>query len=221
MFRKILPLIIVIVLLGAVGYAFYVSNKAIDQNDINRVYKPEDFPVNNQKDPEGTIRLVGQLNRDFGFLRDGSEFSNYDLWIDIANLKYGMSDWVGAEASYFKAISINDKNPLAYLNLGTLHKLGTHNYPLAEQYYLKAMGRITTPYYSDYESFADLYVNFWKERQVDVESIMLQGANNSPEVNRPPYYSYLYMYFKDRDQTKSEEYKTKVLELDPNFNLPL
>ncbi len=123
-----------------------------------------------------------------------------------------MNDFAGADAAYQKAISISDTSPLAYLNLGTLYKLHVPDFPKAEQYYLTALSKDSVPFFSDYESVADLYVNYYKTKNVDIEALMLQGADKISGVDN------LYNYFLTKDAVKAAEYKAKVLKLVPNYS---
>ncbi len=214
------PLAVIIVLAGGV-YLYYWWGQASNPNYLNKTYQVSDFP-NSENPAESKQRLVDQLNKTVVGLRDNTIDSQYSGWIDVGNLKFAMKDYVGAEAAYNQALAIDDKAPLAYLNMGTLYKMGIQDFPKSESYYLKAMERIGSPFYSDYESFADLYVNYWKDKDVDIESIMMMGADKTSEpTQKLPYYVYLYRYFRDNtNQTKADEYSVKILTIDPKFELP-
>ena len=214
--KKIIITVLFLVLAVVLVQFFIDQNK--DPNDLNRTYTIKDFPSADQD--ETSDRLIQSINNSIAFLKTNPNHDVYTSWINIGNTKRALRDYNGSKAAYFKAIEIDDKNPLAYLNLGTLYKLNIGDYEKAEQYYLEAHHRINVPYFSDYESFADLYVNFWPEAGVDVEKLMLDGANRVQGKDKLPYYEYIYNYYKDSvpNTEKVDEYLKLMSDIDPNFD---
>lgn len=185
--------------------------------DISHVYVSADFP-DNILDEESLNRFLEKLNQDYDYLRQNIEYDYYDIWVDIGNTKLGLKDYMGAEEAWLQAIGLNQDRALAYANLANFYKDFKHDYSQAEEYYDLAITKDNIGYFPDYQSFAELYIYYLPEDPYRIETIMLMGADKSPNVNKVPFYYYLYDYFKSKDSTKSDFYYQKVLETDPNFD---
>jgi hypothetical protein len=216
--RKIIWLAGCIVLLAMIVAGIFIAmpRPVKEPNSLERTYSLKDFSYEVKKNAEAP-RFIKRLNTDIAALRNKSTENPYITWIDIGNLKVALLDYTGARAAYEQAITVRDFAPLAYLNLGTLYKMHLHDYPKAEYYYLLAHSKIDYPFFSDYESLSDLYVNYYTEKKVDIERLMLEGADKSKNEDKVPYYSYLYDYFFGKDTTKVAFYKQKVLAIDPAY----
>lgn len=206
-----------VVLLALLGLGLYFFLPR-DPNDINYQYTFADFPDSIVSE-EASTRFIDTLNTSNEALREGRGDA-YTAWVNIGNVKVGLSDFAGAESAYHKAVEVDSQRPLAYLNLGTLYKANIGDYAQSEYYYLRALERITVPYFSDYESVADLYVNYYNERNIDIENFMLQGAEKVDANSQLSYYVYLASYFRKQNNTEKQAlYTEKILEIDPTYNL--
>jgi tetratricopeptide (TPR) repeat protein len=215
------------IFLVALAAAFIVF-RTQDPNDVTRIYSAADFPAVEHNDRTG--ELIRDLNVVLTWLRENSDVSQldkpsawrnqtYNHWLDIGNFKRALQDYDGSRAAYERAIEVDDSRPLAYLNLGTLYKEQLGDYPLAELYYMNALERISSPFYSDYEVISNLYEVFYTEKEFDVEQFWLDGITKISRADQPSFYKYLYDYFKERDPAKSEEYRTIILDINPDFSL--
>lgn len=198
----------------------FVSNRDNSQNntlDINHVYEISDFPSINPAD-EGYQNLVKKLNTDYGWLRDNVDYSHYDIWIDIGNTKYALEDYDGAVAAWQQAIKLNDVSQLAYANLANYYKSHVHDYEKSQYYYDLVVQKDTVGYFQDYLAYADLYINYLPKDVAKVEIIMLTGADKASYQDKFDFYKFLHDFFEEQGDTiKAENYKTKALEIRPDF----
>jgi len=212
---------LIIVLLVALVVVFIYINKKDKQltvmPDITYIYTEADFP-DTDVFPSELPRLVDKLNKDYSYLRDNVDFSHYDIWVDIGNVKQALNDGQGAVEAWQYATTINNLSPLAFANIANYYKSFARDYERAEYYYGLVMERDNIGYYFDYEAYADLYRNYLPENPSRVESIMLLGVDKASPDRKLEFYRYLYFYFEEKnDKAKMETYKNFILGIDPNY----
>jgi len=111
---------VVIVLIGAIIFATQVGDKEEALFSLAAGDHPTwDFEGSYEASEELTLRAQNELERLKGLL-DGVEFSKYDVEIGIAQQYLLLGEGKGSYEHLLLALNINDKKPVAYLNLGNL-----------------------------------------------------------------------------------------------------
>ena len=154
-------------------------------------------------------------------MKNNEALSEYDVWIEIGNIKQGLIDFEGALEAWHYATVLNDISPLAYANIANYYKLFAQDREQAEEYYKIVVTKDNIGYFFDYLSYAELYFFEPHKDLYKAELILLTGADKAQGVSdrQVRYYLYLYdMWIDENDQNKIDVYKAKILELYPNYN---
>ncbi|MFA6308007.1 MAG: hypothetical protein WCS88_00385 [Patescibacteria group bacterium] len=188
--------------------------------DISKIYTIEDFS-DSSLDEESLQNLIKRLNNDQKYLREGtyeSEVQRYDIWVDIANLKFALEDYDSAVEIWEYAITLNNSNPLAFANLANYYKSFANDYEKAAYYYDQAIQKDNVGYYFDYEAYAELYIRYLPEDPHRVEIIMLDGVAKAVGNTKLNFYLFLYNYWNEKgDSNKTAQYKDEILKIDANY----
>lgn len=217
-------IIIIVISLLLVAGVFYLINTQRKKNiyqppQIDKIYQESDFPQSNF-DATAKKEMVDKLNKDYKYLRDKVDYSVYDIWIDIGNRKLVLKDFDGAVEAWDYATRLDSNKNLAYANLANYYKSFAKDYQKADYYYNLVISKDSTGYFFDYQSYAELYIDYLPVDPYKVETIMLAGADKAVGPSKLEFYRYLYTFWQERDnKNKVEQYKAKVLEIDPNYQL--
>jgi tetratricopeptide (TPR) repeat protein len=185
--------------------------------DITKVYSLADFPAA-KITPESAEAMVKKINTDYQYLRDKVDFSEYDIWVDIANTKLALSDYNGAIEAWTYATNLNPISPLAYGNLANYYKSFAKDYEKAEYYYQLVAQKDPIGYFFDYQAYAELYLSYLPRDPYKAELIMLDGVEKASPDRQIDYYAFLLNLWQEEKQvSKVDYYKEKILEINPGY----
>lgn len=223
MFKKRQNSVVILAILAALvlaGFLIYNRQKPepkMTKPDITKVYTLADFPAAKIA-PEELERMVKKVNTDYQYLRDKVDFSEYDIWVDIANTKLALSDYNGAVEAWTYASNLNPISPLAYSNLANYYKSFAKDYDQAAYYYQLVAQKDTIGYFFDYQSYAELYLSYLPRDPYKAELIMLDGVAKASPDRQLDFYAFLLNLWQEEKQTdKIDYYKGKILEIDPDY----
>lgn len=163
LFRGIL-VIIIIVVVGTLGYLYAAKNKGLKQQG-ERV----------EVDPKHTAEVDERIKRIETEIANTPEDSN--LWRALGLQYYVKGDLIPAKDKLEKAIALNPDNYLAYSILGDVTKeMG--DFVVAEQNYRKAISR--NPLYKNgYIKLADFYRMREVNKQSEAGAVLEQAIQNT------------------------------------------
>lgn len=145
--------------------------------------------------------LAGRLQKDPG---------NFDMWLDVGQLKKFFNDYNGAIDALEYAKIVSPENPLAYYNLANVYGLYLHDYPKAEEYYLKAIDYGTNLDYT-YLGLAEFYRDFYKAKFDLVDDVLLRGLKEGVPGDPNMMLQLAYYYKSIGDKKNAINYFTKLL----------
>lgn len=139
---------------------------------------------------------------------------NSKLWFDFGYQKEFLNDHEGAAGAWEQAYSLQPENFVVAFNLGNVFQYFLKDYGRAEFYYQKAL-EIQPRYTSAYQGLADLYRFNWKEKQGELEPLLLKAMKND-EVNQATYLSLLVEFFAGSgDLATAKDYLAKLKGVNP------
>jgi len=111
-------------------------------------------------------------------VEDNTEDAN--LWLRFGNGLAYFSDHEGAIAAWKQTLRLQPVNFIAAGNIGFSSQYFIKDYPQAETYYRQALDADPT-LTTAYQGLTDLYRYNWLEKRVELESLLVEAANNDPE----------------------------------------
>jgi len=157
-------------------------------------------------DEKLTVEQVETINKAFNAAVESlkTDPDSFNDWITIGILKKQVNDFEGARAVWEKMALINPSSSLPLYNLANLYADFLSDADKAESYYLRALQN--SPQDANiYTNLASLYKNKLKDKEGDVESLILKGLENTN--NHPTLLAFLGAYFEEKgDYEKSLHY---------------
>ncbi len=135
-------------------------------------------------------------------------------WFNFGYQREFLNDHEGAVGAWEQAFKLQPLNFVTALNLGNTYQYFLKNYERAEFYYEKALA-LQPSYTSAYQGLLDLYRFNWKEKQNQVEPLLLEAVKNDP-ANELTYYTALVEFFAASNEPgKAKLYLLEVKRLQP------
>ncbi|MDP2684223.1 MAG: tetratricopeptide repeat protein [bacterium] len=214
--NKILVYLIIVILIGGVGY--YIYNKEVKISE-----KSNQNIENEQKDPfadlvipvdiDEATKTVMQTHIDNTKEMYNEKPDIWETWIAIGNLKAMLGDYEGAIDAYRESISLQSNNILGYRNIAEVYKNNLHDYEKAIEYYRLAIELAP----GDPEIYIALALieEYQLKDLVSAEETYLNGlratGNNFEILNRV-----LYFYKNNNNPEKANEIQNKINKLYPD-----
>lgn len=137
-------------------------------------------------------------------------------WFNFAYAKDFLNDHEGAVAAWKESFRLQPLNFVTAFNIGNNYQYFLKDYAQAEFYYKKTL-EIQKAYTSAYQGLADLYRFNWKDKQVELEPLMLTAAR-ADTPNQDKYYAILAEFFASTgDIAKARDYLSRVRALNPEL----
>lgn len=135
---------------------------------------------------------------------------NFEMWTDVAELKKFFNNYKGALAVFEYAKTISPENPLAYYNLANMYGLYLHDYPKAEEYYLKAIDYGMNLNYT-YLGLAEFYRDFYKDKSDLIDDVLLRGLQEGVPGDPNMTLQLAYYYKSIGDKKNAIKYFAKLI----------
>lgn len=135
-------------------------------------------------------------------------------WFDFGYLKEFLNDHEGAVAAWEEAYRLQPLNFLVTYNLGNSYHYFLKDFGRAEFYYQKTL-EIQPAYTAAYQGLADLYRFNQKDKQDQLEPLMLAALQTDP-LNQAVYYSILVEFFAGQDDLiRARDYLGRLQSVKP------
>lgn len=157
-------------------------------------------------------KLIAEIERLNSIFKDQPD--SYNTLLRIGNIYMMLEEYEKAESIFLEIKEAEPNYGPAHASLGELYASFLKDKLKAVEYYKKAIE--LTPWRPQYyRSLADLYWSDFPEKEKEIESLMLRGAEKYPESK--DFYTYLASYFRQENNlSKAIHYLKAALKIEPD-----
>lgn len=207
--KSIILVVLVVILVAAAGIGYWLKLG---------VKTPKKDTTNDLiiKDNRLSEAQLTQIKSDFETQKGSiaKDQNDFNAWISMGLLKKSVNDFEGARDAWIKAGEIRPTNSLSFANLGDLYSNFLNQPQEAEKVLLIAQ-KNDPSWAQVYTTLADLYRFKLSNKQVEAESILLEGLKNTN--NDSSIVAYLAGFYKDtKNYSKALIYFKQMLINRPN-----